>query len=231
LRKLGYLAAGTEDVVPTGYDPASDEDPALARTMAASVQHRIACGARAGHRVRRIGAGLGDAGERPTLMGTRCASVHGFSLHANTLGPAQRRDQWERLLRYTARGAVSLERLDVNADGDLIYTFTRPWSDGTTGITLSSLELLEKLAALVPLPRLLRVRDGGCLAPHSKLRAAIIPTPRQQGVEAPAGATASPHWSRAPWLQRVFAIDMARCPVCQQVGCASSRPLPTEASA
>ncbi len=26
-----------------------------------------------------------------------------------------------------------------------MYTFTKPWSDGTTGLTLSPLELLEKL--------------------------------------------------------------------------------------
>ena len=51
LRKLGYLEADTEDVVPTGYDPASDEDPELARTMAASVQQRIAFGERAGQKV------------------------------------------------------------------------------------------------------------------------------------------------------------------------------------
>ena len=137
LRKLGYLEAGMEDVVPTGYDPASDEDPELARTMAASVQQRVAFGERAGQRVRRIGSGFGDEGERLTLTGTRCASVNGFSLHANTSIPAHRRDELERLLRYTARGAVTLERLDVNADGDLLYTFTRPWSDGTTGIKLS----------------------------------------------------------------------------------------------
>jgi hypothetical protein len=31
--------------------------------------------------------------------------------------------------------------------------FTRAWSDGTTGIKLSPLELLEKLAAIVPLQR------------------------------------------------------------------------------
>jgi hypothetical protein len=43
-------------------------------------------------------------GERPTLTGPRCASVHGFSLHANTQVPADRRDQLEHLLRYTARG-------------------------------------------------------------------------------------------------------------------------------
>ena len=151
--------------------------------MAASVQQRIAFGERAGQQVRRIGAGFGAEGEAPTLTGPRCASVQGFSLHANTQVPAHRRDQLERLIRYTARGAVSLERLTQDANGDLVYTFTHPWSDGTTGIRLSPMELLEKLAALVPLPRVHLVRYGGCLAPHSHLRGAIIPTPRQQGVD------------------------------------------------
>jgi hypothetical protein len=54
-----------------------------------------------------------------------------------------------------------------------MYQCTRPWSDGTTGIKLSPLELLEKLAAFVPLPCAHLVRYGGCLAPHSKLLAAI----------------------------------------------------------
>ena len=63
----------------------------------------------------------------------------------------------------------------------------KPWSGGTTGITLSPLALLEKLAALVPLPRVHLVRYGGILAPHSQLRGATLPTPRQQGVDG--GAT------------------------------------------
>jgi hypothetical protein len=74
---------------------------------------------------------------------------------------------------------------------------------------------LEKLAALVPLPRVHLVRYGGCLAPHSKLRGAIIPTPRQQGVEEPEARTPSPPWNWARLLKRVFAIDMERCPICQ----------------
>jgi hypothetical protein len=152
LRHLGYLEAGIDAAVATGYDPLVDDAPELARTMAASVQQRIAFGERAGQQVRRLGAGFGYAGEHPALMGPRCASVHGFSLHANTQVPAHRRDQLERLIRSTARGAVSLERLQEDAHGDLVYTFTKPWSDGTTGIKLSPLELLEKLAALVPLP-------------------------------------------------------------------------------
>ncbi len=223
LRKLGYLEADTQDVVPTGYDPASDEEPELARTMAqvrstpnVTRWQRIAFGERAVQRVRRIGSGFGYEGENPTLTETRCASINGFSLHANTSVPAHRRDQLERLLRYTARGAVSLERLEQGADDGLLYTFTHPWSDGTTGIKLSPLELLEKLAALVPLPRMHLVRYGGCLAPHSKLRGAITPTPRQQGVEASEGRSPSPNWTWARLLKRVFSIDMERCPVCQQ---------------
>jgi hypothetical protein len=180
------------------------------------VQQRIAFGERAGQKVRRIGSGFGAAGEQPTLSGARCASVHGFSLHANTQVPAHRRDQLERLIHYTARGAVALERLAQDANGDLVYTFTHPWSDGTTGIRLSPVELLEKLAALVPLPRVHLVRYGGCLTPHSHLRGAIIPTPRRQGVEEQEDSTASPRWSWARLLKCVFAVDMARCPWCQR---------------
>ena len=111
---------------------------------------------------------------------------------------------------------MSLERLEQDAHGDLLSTFTRPWADGTTGITLSPLELLEKLAALVPLPRVPLVRYGGCLAPQSTLRGAIIPTRRQQGVEEPAAHPPSPPWSWARLLKRVCAIAMECCPMCQQ---------------
>ena len=131
------------------------------------------------------------------------------------LWPSHRRDQVERLIRYTARGAVSLERLEEDANGDLVSTFTKPWSDGTTGITLSPLELLEKLAAIVPLPRVHLVRYAGCLAPHSTLREAIIPTPRQQGIVGKEAKTGTPSWSWARLLGRVFALDMATCPFCR----------------
>jgi hypothetical protein len=119
------------------------------------------------------------------------------------------------LIRYTARGAVSLERLQEAANGDLVYTFTHPWSDGTTGIILAPLELLEKLAALVPLPHVHLVRYGGCLAPHSHLRGAILPTPRQQGIDEETD-TKLPRWSWVRLLQRVFDVDMATCPFCQR---------------
>ena len=215
-RRLGYLEAGTAAAAATGYDPLREDAPALARTLAASVQQRLAFGERAGQQVRRLGAGFGREGEAPTLTGPRWASVQGFSLHATTQVPAHRRDQLERLIRSTARGAVALERLTQDAHGALVSTCTHPWSDWTTGMRRSPLELLEKLTALVPLPRVHLGRSGGCLAPYSHLRGAIIPTPRQQGVDEPEASTASPRWSWARLLKRVFALDMARCPFCQQ---------------
>jgi hypothetical protein len=208
LRRLGYLETGLDAAVATEYDPLRDHEPALARTMAASVQHRIAGGERAGQQVRRIGSGFGSEGEAPRLTGSRCASVHGFSLHANTAIPAHRRDQLEQLIRYTARGAVSLERLQQDANGDLVYIFTHPWSDGTMGIRLSPLELLEKLAALVPLPHVHLVRYGGCLAPHSHLRGAIIPTLRQQGLAEPEAYPTAPRWS---WTSYHLSTPIWRC--------------------
>ena len=154
--------------------------------------------------------------ERPELTGPRCTSINGFSLHANTQVPAHRRDQLERLIRYTTRGAVALERLAEYANGDLLYSFTKPWPDGTTGVKLSPLELLEKLEAIVPLPRVHLVRYAGCLAPHSQLRGAIIPTPRQQGVGGDEANTGTPRWSWARLLGRVFALDTATCPFCRR---------------
>src|SRR3989475_6212254 len=216
LRRLGYLEASMDATVATGYDPLRDNEPELARTMAASVQQRIAFGERAGQHVRRIGSGFGDADEAPKLTGPRCARVHRFSLHANTQIPAHRRDQLERLIRYTGRGAVSLERLQEDANGDLVSTFTHPWSDGTTGIRLAPVELLEKLAALVPLPHVHLVRYGGCLAPHSYLRGVIRPTLRQQGLDGEEAQPSTPYWPWAKLLGRVFGLEMATCPFCRR---------------
>src|SRR5262249_10364993 len=118
--------------------------------------------------------------------------------------------------RYTARGAVSLERLQEDTHGDLVYTFTHPWSDGTTGIRLAPLELLEKLAALVPLPHVHLVRYGGCLAPHSHLRHAIMPTPRQQGLDGEETQRGIPYWTWARLLESGVDLEMSTCPCCQR---------------
>jgi len=77
----------------------------------------------------------------------------------------------------------------------------------------ASLRLCNRVA---PFPRVHLVRYGGCLAPHSLLRGAITPLPRQQGVEEPEASSAAPRWSWARLLKRVFALDMALGPLCHR---------------
>src|SRR3989442_13898489 len=52
-----------------------------------------------------------------------------------------------------------------------------PWRDGTTHVTMSDGELLEKLAALVPAPRFHLARYFGILASAAKQRPSIVPVP------------------------------------------------------
>ena len=58
--------------------------------------------------------------------------------------------------------------------------------------------------------------SGRCVAPHSRRRGTLTPTPRQQGVAKPEASHAAPHWSWARLLKRVFALAMAICPLCRQ---------------
>jgi hypothetical protein len=50
-----------------------------------------------------------------------------------------------------------------------------PYKDGTTHIVMEPLEFMERLAALVPRPRLHLIRFHGVLAPNAKLRSKIVP--------------------------------------------------------
>jgi hypothetical protein len=109
------------------------------------------------------------------LASPRCASVSGFSLHANVATQAHDRQRLERLIRYCARPAIAAERLEVLADGRLLYRFKRPWRDGTTHIILTPLEMMERLSALVPAPHAHLVRYSGAIAPAAKWRALIVP--------------------------------------------------------
>jgi len=76
-----------------------------------------------------------------------------------------------------------MERLERLADGRLLYRFKRPWRDGTTHIVMEPLEMLEKLAALVPAPKAHLVRYSGLLAPAAKWRSRIVP---ESAIESPA---------------------------------------------
>ena len=61
------------------------------------------------------------------------------------------RPRWlQRLLRYCARPPVALERLEQLGEDALIYRFDQPQPDGRTQLRLTPLQLIERLAALIP---------------------------------------------------------------------------------
>jgi Putative transposase len=57
------------------------------------------------------------------------------------------------------------------------------FKDGTTHIVMAPLEFMQRLAALVPRPRLHLIRFHGVLAPNAKLRNEIIPSLVEQVTE------------------------------------------------
>ncbi|WP_395811859.1 transposase [Archangium minus] len=116
----------------------------------------------------------------PPRKQPRCAFLEGFSLHANTHLHANDRQGLERLCRYGARGALALERLSRMEDGRIAYRMKRPLPDGTTHLLFTGLELLRRVASLVPPPRANLTRFHGVFAPGAKLRPFLVP---QAGVE------------------------------------------------
>ncbi len=142
---------------PEETDSLIRHEPLLAALYGASVSGRTATGPRAGMRVTTVGAQI-DAKSPEVLAGPRGASVSGVNVHAGVCVPARDRVRLERLCRYAARPPLAIERLSLLPDGRLLYRRKRRWRNGTTHVILEPLELVEKLAALVPCPRFNLVR-------------------------------------------------------------------------
>src|SRR5437870_13872025 len=95
-----------------------------------------------------------------------------------------------------------------------------PWRDGTTHLTMSDGELLEKLAALVPAPRFHLARHFGILASAAKQRPSIVPVPPPApGAESCGHRNTpkkeKPHPLKSSWPQpiaRIFALHVLQCP-------------------
>ena len=222
LTRRGVLV---EDMGQT-YLAEPDADGEEARTLrplqAAAITYRIAFGPRAGQKV------LTAAGAMPREGAARqplCADIDGFSLHAAVRVEAHDRKRLEQLCRYITRPALSDERVQLNAAGQVELKLKTPWRDGTTHLVMTPLVFMQRLAALVPRPRLHLIRFHGVLAPNAKLRPLVVPQGpevREQATEVAVAdecevetVQARPHrisWARL--LKRVFDIDMQHCPNC-----------------
>jgi hypothetical protein len=161
------------------------------------------------------------------------AWFEGFSLHAAVHLHANDRQGLAHLCGYGARPALSQERLSALPDGRLAIRMKRPLADGRESLVLEPIELLRRLATLVPPPRAHLVRFHGVFGPASKWRAEIVPAPpapqlctvkqgappdlldRPEDEQTLNERKSRPRDARIPWaelLQRVFREDVLACP-------------------
>jgi hypothetical protein len=187
-----------------------------------SITYRIAVGPRAGQKLFTLQT------VAPRLQGLEAepngaARAGGFSLHAGVDIASHQREKLERLCRYVSRPPVASERLALTASGQVRYTLKTPYRDGTTHIVLEPLDLMARLAALVPTPRMHLTRYHGVFAPHSQYRSAVTPAQRGRGAATPPVSGADPtkpstprhvamSWARR--LKRVFGVEIECCARC-----------------
>jgi hypothetical protein len=148
----------------------------------------------------------------------------GFSVDASVCIGGDDRAGMERLLRYCARPPFALEHLQQLDAEHLIYHSPKPRLDGSSDLVLTPLELIDKIAALVPPPRAHRHRYYGVLAPNAALRAAVTAmAPVQVTAPPPAVAAnteeeprhrAASHYLWAMLLARIYEALPLACPIC-----------------
>lgn len=85
-----------------------------------------------------------------------------------------------------------------------MLTLKTAWADGTRHLVLEPLELLEKLAALTPRPRINLVLHHGVLAPNAGWRTRVVAYGAAP-VEAPVAASASANANDEPAILTRFA--------------------------
>jgi len=144
------------------------------------------------------------------------------------------RERREQLCRYLLRPAVAQDRLRLTEDGRrIVLELKRPWQDGTSHLVFEPLDLLARLAALTPRPRINLIIYHGVLAPNARVRAAVVafgvpaavtPAPNATDVSRETGipgehGTAEPDavrrgWTWAQLMRRAFDLDVHVCPNC-----------------
>ena len=109
-------------------------------------------------------------------------------------------------------------------DGTAVLELRRRWTDGTTHLVVDPVELLERLAALTPRPRINLILYHGVLAPRAAWRRAVVPF--REDAQGPQGCvtcegnsdrTSPPRFPNRTWadlMRRSFGFDVLACPRC-----------------
>jgi len=142
--------------------------------------------------------------------------IYFFLRFAGVVIGAHNREGLQRLCRDVARPPLSSKRLHIQPNGQILIRLKRAWMDGTQHLELSPIEWLEKLAALVPPPRVNQVLVHGVLAPRAKWRQEIVPKPSEPEAFKPLRKCAnhSPRRRHALWAELLwnsFGVDGWAC--------------------
>jgi hypothetical protein len=127
-----------QDVEKSYLDLETVEAGAMDDLIGSSITYRIAVGANQGRKafsVQRL-----PAREELSPASTRVAKAAGFSLHAGVAALGHEREKLERLCRYITRPALSIQRLSLSSQGDVVYQLKRPYRDGTTEVVFEPLD-------------------------------------------------------------------------------------------
>src|SRR5262249_29054339 len=119
-------------------------------------------------------------------------------------------------------------------DGTILLRLRRRWRDGTWAVRFRPTELLEKLAAMIPKPRINLLVYHGEFAPHARGRAETVRGARARSARGrgwePAGEAARGRRS-CPGIAcgaGATAAARARCAVCAAVALPMGRPAPAD---
>jgi hypothetical protein len=141
----------------------------------------------------------------------------GFSLDAKVQIAAWDREGLERLIRYCSRPCFASENLRWNGPW-LIYRLPKPSHTGQTFIQLEPLEFIERIAALIPLPRKHRHHYHGIFAPNAPQRGLIVAsanrTSKRQippGVQETADKISKVSLNWATLLARIYEVNPLIC--------------------
>lgn len=133
--------------------------------------------ARGDVRAMSIDGAISDEESEPRATESRAVDDAGFNLDASVHIDGDDDFGREHLLRYCARPALSLARLTELPNGMLAYRIKRLRNRRSKVRHMTPLELLARVAALVPPPRHPLVRFHGAFAPRSRWRRDVVPKP------------------------------------------------------
>lgn len=163
------------DACPSPGSEGSGSAPALE----ACVRAALAPGELGTVRAHLRGASVGRAHDEPLRprrsKGKHVGEAAGFGIHAGVAVAGANRLGRELLFRYCARPPFSLERLTRLPDGRFAYELRHAWRRDQTHRIMTPLELLARIAALVPPPRHPLIRFHGVFAPNSSWRKRVVP--------------------------------------------------------